>query len=370
MACWLLIELLLASVSCVQLSDINYPPVNRTGDLLDLQADYTFDQLVEPEFELNFTEAEEYAISKYLERQQMHTDYIRWIDTKTLNDKYRGLREEGDNHGITEKIRKNKDKPVTVHVIPHSQLKVGGQKTIDEFYSGYWSDEHASASLILDQVLQMLIKDPERRFTVAEMKMFQMWFSRLSDRTKDIVRQLVWDGQLELVQGGWTTPDEACPNYDDMITNMYVGHQFIKREFGITSKIAWQLVAAGHSSAYASLLADFGFEALFITMAEVRKKEQLQKKESSTFLWRPLSKHFGSHKQILTIMYKNKMELPHEFGYDERNNQSHPIIEDPTLDHFNANVKAINLINLVVDMLDQQKNKGNAYILWGDYYHF
>ena len=60
-----------------------------------------------------------------------------------------------------------------------------------------------------------------------------------------------------------------------MITNMYVGHQFIKKEFGITSKIAWQLNTPGHSSAYAALLADFGFEALFVTRVEAGKKEEL-----------------------------------------------------------------------------------------------
>lgn len=88
-------------------------------------------------------------------------------------------------------------------------------------------------------MLDQLIESPDRRFTIAEMKMFEMWFSRKDDQTKDVIRQLVWDGQLELVQGGWDTPDEACPNYEDMITNMYFGHSFIKREFGITSKIAW-----------------------------------------------------------------------------------------------------------------------------------
>jgi alpha-mannosidase len=68
-----------------------------------------------------------------------------------------------------------------------------------------------------------------------------------------------------LVQGGWTATDEACPNYEDMINNMYLGHQFLKKEFGISSKVGWMLDAFGHSSANAALFSDFGFDAVFFT---------------------------------------------------------------------------------------------------------
>jgi alpha-mannosidase len=81
-----------------------------------------------------------------------------------------------------------------------------------------------------------------------------------------------------------------------MITNMYVGHNFMKKEFGVTSKVGFQLDPFGHSSAYAALLADFGFEALILTRVEERLKEDLLNEESSHFLWRPFSKHFGNQK--------------------------------------------------------------------------
>ena len=37
-------------------------------------------------------------------------------------------------------------------------------------------------------------------------------------------RQLVQNGQLELVNAGWSMHDEACPIYEDMINNMMKGH--------------------------------------------------------------------------------------------------------------------------------------------------
>ena len=43
---------------------------------------------------------------------------------------------------------------------------------------------------------------------------------------------LVKKGQLEIVNGGWSMHDEACPTYSEMIANMVKGHAFIAREFG------------------------------------------------------------------------------------------------------------------------------------------
>ena len=45
---------------------------------------------------------------------------------------------------------------------------------------------------------------------------------------------------------------------------MYIGHGFLKREFGITPKIAFQLDPFGHTQANAALFSDMGFEAMFI----------------------------------------------------------------------------------------------------------
>ena len=41
------------------------------------------------------------------------------------------------------------------------------------------------------------------------------------------------EGRLEMVNGGWVSPDETCPSYIDTILNMKVGNEFLQREFGI-----------------------------------------------------------------------------------------------------------------------------------------
>lgn len=44
---------------------------------------------------------------------------------------------------------------------------------------------------------------------------------------------MVKNGQFEFINGGWSANDEATPHFDDIIDNMMVGHEWIKKEFGV-----------------------------------------------------------------------------------------------------------------------------------------
>lgn len=57
--------------------------------------------------------------------------------------------------------------------------------------------------------------------------------------------------------------DEACPIYSDLLENIQVGQDFLKKEFNITSKVAWHADSFGHSSTTAKLFAELGFEGFF-----------------------------------------------------------------------------------------------------------
>ena len=54
-----------------------------------------------------------------------------------------------------------------------------------------------------------------------------------------------------MLHGGLISPDEACPNYRDIITNFEAGTDFLRQEFGLEPKIGWQLDPFGHSAANA-----------------------------------------------------------------------------------------------------------------------
>jgi hypothetical protein len=84
-----------------------------------------------------------------------------------------------------------------------------------------------------------LHNNPKRKFMEVEMKFFSKWWYQQNDVMKDLTRSLVKNGQLELVNAGWSMHDEACPTYTDMINNMMIGHDFVLKEFGVKPRIGW-----------------------------------------------------------------------------------------------------------------------------------
>ena len=115
--------------------------------------------------------------------------------------------------------------PLTIHLIPHSHDDVGWLKSTDDYYYGRRQDiQNANVQSILETVFTELKKNPSRRFTQVEMKFFTMWYYSKSEADREVVKQLVKEGRLDIVNGGWSMHDEACPTYDDMITNMMKGH--------------------------------------------------------------------------------------------------------------------------------------------------
>jgi alpha-mannosidase len=92
------------------------------------------------------------------------------------------------------------------------------------------------------------------------------------------VRRLVKDGQLEFINGGWTSNDEACPTYEEIIMNMFTGHAFLKKNFGILPKHAWHCDAFGHSASTVELFSRMGFET--ISFARIDDEEKLLRKNN------------------------------------------------------------------------------------------
>lgn len=56
---------------------------------------------------------------------------------------------------------------------------------------------------------------------------FVRWWYEQSDSMKDIVRQLVTEGRLEFVNGGYVQHDEAAAHYVAMIDQTTRGHRWV-----------------------------------------------------------------------------------------------------------------------------------------------
>lgn len=96
---------------------------------------------------------------------------------------------------------------------------------------------------------------------------------------------MVDEGRWEFVNGGWVSSDEACPTYEDLITNMVHGHSFLKENFDIVPKIGWHCDQFGHSNVMNQIFQQMGYESLFVgRISDYEKKQRIENKTMS-FYW-------------------------------------------------------------------------------------
>lgn len=117
-----------------------------------------------------------------------------------------------------------KDKKV-LHIIPHSHTDEGWLSTTEDFYSG--DDETSiyigSVKDILDTTIQQLRVNKNHTFAYSEIKYFKYWWDQQEESLKKEVKEMVKDGRLDLVSGGWSAPDEATTTHDNIIDNLMIG---------------------------------------------------------------------------------------------------------------------------------------------------
>ena len=75
------------------------------------------------------------------------------------------------------------------------------------------------------------------------MAFFARWWHQQNDEMKQTVRQLVNEGRLEFINGGWCMNDEATAYYTDTIDQLTLGLKFIQNEFGDCARprVGWQI---------------------------------------------------------------------------------------------------------------------------------
>lgn len=77
-----------------------------------------------------------------------------------------------------------------------------------------------------------------------ETAFFWRWWNEQSDQMQNLVRDLVAEGRLEFIGGGWSMNDEAATHYTGIIDNMAIGLQELQEHFGMlpeTPAITYQL---------------------------------------------------------------------------------------------------------------------------------
>eukprot|EP01114_Cavostelium_apophysatum_P012238 TRINITY_DN2715_c0_g1_i1.p1 TRINITY_DN2715_c0_g1~~TRINITY_DN2715_c0_g1_i1.p1 ORF type:complete len:442 (+),score=67.97 TRINITY_DN2715_c0_g1_i1:47-1327(+) len=231
---------------------------------------------------------------------------------------------------------------LNVHIIPHTHDDVGWLKTVDQYYMGSnqsilnFGGQSPGVQYILDNAILCLLDDPNRRFIYVEIAYFERWWNEQTANKKQQVKQLVANGQLEFISGGWSMNDEASTYYPAIIEQMTRGHQFLYDNFGVRPRIGWSIDPFGHSATFASMLAQMGFDGFFFGRTESLEHLYRKTEAELEFVWRP-SQSLGEQTEIWSHILWGDYCYLHGFNFEST--KTDPIQDDPNI--FNMNVKPI-----------------------------
>ncbi|KAI1305362.1 Lysosomal alpha-mannosidase [Halotydeus destructor] len=257
---------------------------------------------------------------------------------------------------------------LNIHLVPHTHDDVGWLKTVDQYYYGSRNGiQNAGVQYIIDSVIGQLILDPSRRFIYVETAFFHKWWQDQDVATKLIVAELVQQGRLEFIGGGWSMNDEATVHYMSTIDQMTLGHQVLKDTFGqcAVPRVAWQIDPFGHSREMASLFAQMGFDGLFFGRLDYHEKEDRQANRTMEMVWHG-SRDLGAQGDLFTGANENGYNPPDGFCFDIMCSDE-PIIDDPSSGSFNVDQRVADFMKAVYDQRDHFQSSNIMMTMGSDF---
>ncbi|XP_048377727.1 lysosomal alpha-mannosidase isoform X2 [Stegostoma tigrinum] len=246
---------------------------------------------------------------------------------------------------------------LNVHLVPHTHDDVGWLKTVDQYYYGGRTDtQRAGVQYILDSVIPQLQADPSKRFIYVEVAFFYRWWRQQTDRMKAVVKQLVDEGRLEFVNGGWCMNDEATTHYSSVIDQMTLGFQFLNDTFGECGRprVAWHIDPFGHSREQASLFA--------------QDKQNRESEREMEQVWRASANLPEPSANLFTGVLPNGYNPPRMLCWDVLCSDE-PIKDDTNLDEYNVDL-IVNYFNQTAHKQAKHYRTEHIIMTMGSDFHF
>ncbi|CAH0404424.1 unnamed protein product [Chilo suppressalis] len=244
-------------------------------------------------------------------------------------------------------------------------MDAGWVKTFDEYYYGTKASvSSANVQLIYHSVLSELLHDKRRKFTFSETAYFWRWWKEQRPITRATFRTLVQEGRVEFAGGGWVQNDEATVNYLQIIDQFTWGLRKLNDTLGPCGKpkAAWHIDSYGHTREQASLLAQMGFDGLFIGRVDYKEREAMIEEDRMEFMWRG-SDVLGKMSDIMTHSLFNLYNAPEGFCFDFLCSDE-PIIDDPDNKVYNAE-KRVNDFVLQIERQAKYYEHDNIMVTMG-----
>ncbi|XP_061727696.1 lysosomal alpha-mannosidase-like isoform X2 [Cydia pomonella] len=257
---------------------------------------------------------------------------------------------------------------LNVHLIAHSHMDAGWVKTYDQYYYGSKPTiSTANVQLIFHSVLSELLHDKRRKFTFSEVSYFWRWWKEQRPATRATFRGLVQEGRVEFAGGGWVQGDEATTDYLMILDQFTWGLRKMNDTLGPCGKpkAAWQIDTYGHTREHASLLAQMGYDGLFIGRVNHKDRESMLEEERMEFMWRG-SDVLGKMSDIMTHTLYNLYNAPDGFCFDFLCNEE-PIVDDPDSKAYNAEKRVNDFIAQIEHQAKYYEHDNIMVTMGGDF---
>ncbi|KAJ2788507.1 Alpha-mannosidase 2, partial [Coemansia guatemalensis] len=179
---------------------------------------------------------------------------------------------------------------LTLHMLTHSHSDIGWNLSFEGYYK-------ASVHSVLRQVTRELWADGRRRFTWGDIAFLDMWMADEGTQDsgleadgkemtwREAVTVLVQRGQLDIVGGGYVSPDEGLTTWWAHNAIVDVGHRTLA-ELNTTTRVGWQIDNFGHMNTMAHVLSNTGYRQLVLGRMAFRQQYDLATQGQLQFEWR------------------------------------------------------------------------------------
>uniref|UniRef100_A0A1J3DE71 Alpha-mannosidase n=2 Tax=Noccaea caerulescens TaxID=107243 RepID=A0A1J3DE71_NOCCA len=233
------------------------------------------------------------------------------ITTKDLYDRIEFLDVDGgpwkQGWPVTYKGNEWEQEKLKIFVVPHSHNDPGWKLTVEEYYQ-------RQSRHILDTIVETLSKDSRRKFIWEEMSYLERWWREASPNKQEALSNLIKNGQLEIVGGGWVMNDEANSHYFAIIEQIAEGNMWLNDTIGVIPKNSWAIDPFGYSSTMAYLLRRMGFENMLIQRTHYELKKDLAQHKDLEYIWRQSWDAMETTDIFVHMMPFYSYDIPHTCG--------------------------------------------------------